>query len=161
MVVELCGDWDVARTTANIPHPYDQSMAEAWIRTHRPAFEAGEATTYAITLNETVQLVGAIGIHINKSNRIGEIGYWIGKLFWNRGYATEAVKAVIAYGFEQLGLNRIHARHMTKNAASGRVMEKAGMKFEGVLRQSIYRWEKFEDAAIYSILQEEYETVGE
>jgi RimJ/RimL family protein N-acetyltransferase len=55
-----------------------------------------------------------------------------------------------------LDLNRIQARHMTKNPASGRVMQKVGMKYEGTLRQSLFRWGKFEDAAIYSILQDEY-----
>lgn len=157
VVAELCGEWEIARTTVNIPHPYDQPMAEEWIGGHQKTFKNGDAVTFAIIQEEGGQLVGAIGIHVNKTNRMGEIGYWIGQPYWNRGYATEATKAVVSYGFDQLGLNRIHARHMTKNPASGRVMEKAGMKLEGVLRQSIYRWDTFEDAAIYSILREEYE----
>lgn len=156
-VAELCGAWEIADTTANIPHPYDLSMAEAWIGAHRPAFERGESVSLAITELVDGHLVGAIGLHIDGVNRSAEIGYWVGKPFWNRGYATEATKSMIAYGFEVVGLNRIAARHMTRNPASGRVMEKAGMKVEGILRQSIHRWERYEDAAIRSILREEYQ----
>jgi len=156
-VATYCGDIDVARMTANIPHPYDETMAEAWISSHGNAFEEGEAATFAMAIRETGKLIGAIGIHVDKSNRAGEFGYWVGKPFWNQGYATEAARAIIRYGFEQLGLHRIYARHMTKNPASGRVMQKAGMRFEGILRDSIYRWESFEDAAVYSILAEEFE----
>jgi RimJ/RimL family protein N-acetyltransferase len=157
VVAQLCGAWEIAETTASIPHPYEQSMAEAWIESHRPAFERGDSVAFAITRVRDARLVGAVDIHINKSNRMGEIGYWIGVRYWNRGYATEAVQAVIDYGFNHLGLNRIHARHMTNNPASGRVLQKAGMRLEGILRQSIFRWDSFEDAAMYSILCEEYE----
>jgi RimJ/RimL family protein N-acetyltransferase len=156
-VARLCGEWEIAETTLNIPHPYELPMAEEWIGSHQKAFDDGEAVNFAISEKETGKLLGAISIHIQKGNRLAEIGYWIGKPYWNRGFATEATKAVIDYGFEQLELNRIQARHMTKNPASGRVMEKAGMKPEGIMRQSIFRWGVFEDAAIYSILREEYE----
>ena len=87
--------------------------------------------------------------------KMAEIGYWIGKPYWSQGYCTEAAREVVRYGFEVLNLNRIQARHMTKNPASGRVMEKVGMKYEGRLRQSLLRWDQFEDVAIYSILRDE------
>jgi ribosomal-protein-alanine N-acetyltransferase len=161
VVAELVGAWEIAAMTTSIPHPYDRSMAEEWIGTHQGSFDAGEAVTFAIVRIEDRQLVGAVGIDVHKEQRSAEIGYWIGTPFWNRGYATEAAQAVIAYGFDGLALNRIQARHMTKNPASGRVMEKAGMTFEGVLRQSLYRWDAFEDAAMYSILREEYQAQEE
>lgn len=156
-VAELCGEWEIAATTANIPHPYDQNMAEEWIATHGQAFKEGDAVTVAITRSADGQLIGAIGLHIIEPDRLAEIGYWIGKPYWNQGYATQAAQALIEYGFDHFDLNRIQARHMTKNPASGRVMEKAGMSFEGVLRQSIFRWGSFEDAAMYSILRREFE----
>ena len=74
----------------------------------------------------------------------------------NQGYATEAAQAVLEYGFRKLGLHRVQARHFTKNPASGRVMQKIGMTYEGTLRQSIYRFGRFEDAALYSILRHEF-----
>ncbi len=156
-VQKLAGEWEIAATTANIPHPYEDGVAEAWIGTHQEAFETGEAVTFAICLKADASLVGAIGIfHISKTNRLAEIGYWIGVPYWNQGFCTEAAAGIIRYAFEVLELNRVQARHLTNNPASGRVMQKVGMKFEGILRQSIYRWGKFEDAAIYAILREEY-----
>jgi ribosomal-protein-alanine N-acetyltransferase len=109
-----------------------------------------------MTKRENGELVGAIGIHMDKVNQAAEFGYWVGKRFWNQGFAAEASRAVIRFGFEELELNRIYARHMTKNPASGRVMQKTGMRFEGILRESIFRWDSFEDAAIYSILASEF-----
>lgn len=101
-------------------------------------------------------MIGATGLQINGSNQLCELGYWVGKPFWGKGYCTEAARELLRYGFETLGINRIQARHMVKNPASGRVMEKIGMKLEGILRQSLFRWDKFEDVAMYSILKEEY-----
>lgn len=158
VVKGLAGEWEIAATTANIPHPYEDGMAEAWIDTHQAAYDKGEAVTFAIVLVSDQQLVGAIGLHIDQANALAEMGYWIGKPYWNQGYCTEAARAVIRYAFETLDLNRVQARHMTKNPASGRVMEKVGMQYEGRLRQQIRRWGSFEDAEIYAILRQDYAT---
>jgi ribosomal-protein-alanine N-acetyltransferase len=151
-VTRLAGEREIAATTVSIPHPYNERMAEEWIGSHQGAFDAGKAVTFAITLREET-LIGAIEMDIDAANRSAEIGYWVGKPYWNRGYCTEATRAVIRYGFEVQGLNRIQAIHMSKNPASGRVMEKAGMTHEGTLRQSLFRWDRFEDAEIYAILR--------
>lgn len=156
VVQRLAGAREVAQMTANIPHPYEDGMAEEWIATHQEAFAKGEAVTFAIVLKQENQLIGAIALHFQKSNFAAELGYWIGKPYWNQGFCTEAAKAVIQYGFEAFGLNRIQARHMTQNPASGRVMQKAGLQYEGTLRQSIYRWKQFHDSAIYAILRDDF-----
>lgn len=155
-VKELAGEWDVVRTTANIPYPYENGMAEEWISTHQQAFKNEQNVTFAIELRAEVLLIGAIGLTINRIHRWAELGYWIGKPYWNQGFGTEAAKEVVKYGFEELKLNRIQARHMANNPASGRVMEKIGMSLEGTLRQSIRRFGSFEDYVMYSILQNEY-----
>jgi RimJ/RimL family protein N-acetyltransferase len=157
VVRELAGAWEIAETTATIPHPYEEGMAEAWIGTHQEAFKSGEAVTFAVIRNTDALLVGAIGLEISKAQYKAELGYWIGKPYWNHGYGTEASQEVLRYAFEVLGLNRVQARHMTKNPASGRVMQKIGMTYEGTVRQSLFRWGQFEDAAIYAILRDEYD----
>ena len=158
VVTELAGDYAIADTTASIPHPYEEWMAVEWISTHQPSSERGDMITFAITHRLKGYLIGAISLfHFERSHNLAEMGYWVGKPYWNQGYCTEAAREVLRYGFETLKLNRIQARHLTRNPASGRVMEKAGMKFEGVLRQSLYRWGVFEDAAMYAILREELE----
>lgn len=154
-VQRLAGKRDVARKTVNIPHPYNDGMAEAWIQRHRRIGETGELLTYAVTLKLDHAVIGAISLRIEKRNHLAELGYWIGKPYWNKGYCTEAARAVVDYGFDELALNRVQARHMTTNPASGRVMQKVGMKYEGTHRQATYRFGAYEDLAMYAILRSE------
>ena len=80
----------------------------------------------------------------------------MGKDWWGQGYATEAARAVLRYGFEELKLNRIYAHHMTKNPASGRVLAKIGMRREGLHRQAMRKWDVFEDVVVYAMLQQDW-----
>lgn len=154
-VQELAGDKEVASTTLTIPHPYEDGIAEQWIEMHESEFSNGNGVTFAIT-NKDDGLIGCIGLGITKTHRRAELGYWIGRVYWNKGYCSEAVDAVIQYGFEKLKLNKIHAKYFMRNPASGRVMVKSGMKYDGTLRQEVIKDDKYEDLAVYSILREEY-----
>ena len=156
-VQRLAGDRAVADTTLNIPHPYLDGMAEQWISTHQPKFEAGELANFAITLGGSKELVGAIGLVIVRRFDRAELGYWIGKPYWNRGFCTEAGQSLLAYGFGVLNLNRIHASHIARNPASGRVMQKLGMSQEGLCRQHVKKWDRYEDLVLYGILKSEWE----
>lgn len=151
----LAGDKDVANTTGVVPHPYPDGMAEMWISSHQENWSLGEAAQFAITLRETGELVGCIGVSITKAHRRGDLGYWIGKAFWNQGIATESVRAVIAFGFEELGLNKVAARYMSINPASGRVLAKAGMSEEGCLRQEFFKDGEFLDLVLYGITRDQ------
>ena len=122
-VQTLAGDREVASTTLNIPHPYEDGTAEEWIGTHQGTFERGESVVFAIVLRSDDSLVGAIGLEVRRRHARAELGYWIGKPYWNNGYCTEAAQAVVRHGFEDLGLARVFARHMSRNPASGRVMQ--------------------------------------
>lgn len=157
----LAGDKSVASTTLRIPHPYEDGIAEKWIGTHQEEFAQGKLVNFAITSREQGYLIGAIGLTINKEHKNAELGYWIGKPYWNNGYCTEAAKAVLRYGFEVLDLNRIHAHHFKRNPASGRVIRAIGILYEGRLRQHLKKWDKFEDVEAYGILKEDYENAKE
>jgi ribosomal-protein-alanine N-acetyltransferase len=154
-VQRLAGDFAIADTTLNISHPYEDGAAEAWISTHAAGYAAGESVMFAITLKEEGTLIGAIGLTITPRFRRGELGYWIGVPFWNRGFCTEAAQAVIDFGFSALKLHKICAHHFTRNPNSGRVMLKLGMAKEGLLRQHTFKWDRFEDIAAYGILSPE------
>lgn len=156
-VQRLAGEEVVAATTLNIPHPYEDGMAEAWIRTHQPRFEKGELVNFAVTLRADGSLIGAMGIALHDRHARAEMGYWIGQPHWGRGYATEAGRAVLRYGFEVLGLNRIQASHFAGNDASGRVMQKLGMTREGHRRQAVRKGEMFFDLVGYAILRSDFE----
>lgn len=154
-VQELAGDYKIAETTLNIPHPYLDGMAEAWISTHRNSFESGKGITYAIVNKDNDELIGAIGLMINSTHRKAELGYWIGAPYWGNGYCTEASRAIIKFGFENLNLNKIYARALVSNTASWTVMEKAGMIYEGTLRQEVIKNGVAYDLKSYSILRED------
>lgn len=157
-VQRLAGDRAIAAVTQAIPHPYEDGMAEDWIKSHPKQFAEEKSVVFAITFSETNLLCGAIGLSIHQEDNRAELGYWIGKPFWGNGYCTEAALAVLKYGFESLGLYRIYSSHFSSNPASGRVMQKIGMIYEGCLRQHLLKWGKFEDRVQYGILKSEWES---
>ena len=121
-----------------------------------PEYESDETYRWAIECEGTV--VGSIDtVMVNSRQAVCEIGYCLGSKWWGRGIMTEALKAVIGYLFENVGFECICACHDPENPASGRVMEKAGMKYEGTLRSRLIRSDgKRSDLKSYSILRDEY-----
>jgi [ribosomal protein S5]-alanine N-acetyltransferase len=155
-VQRLAGDRAIADTTLNIPHPYEDGMAEEWIGTHGEEFAAGRGVTWAVVQKLDRSLVGAIGFITIVARHQAELGYWMGKPYWNSGFCTEAGQSVLRFAFEQLSLVRVHARYLSRNPASGRVMQKLGMRHEGTLRQHGRKWDKLEDLELYGVLREEW-----
>jgi [ribosomal protein S5]-alanine N-acetyltransferase len=156
-VQRLAGDRSVADTTLRIPHPYLDGAAEEWIATHVPGFEAGTLADFAITLRSSGELLGTIGLIIECSADRAELGYWIGAGSRNLGYCTEAGHAVIDYGFRSLDLNKITAHHFKRNPASGRVLQKLGMRREGEQAQQVKKWDRYEDIVLYGLLRATWE----
>lgn len=152
----LINDKEIAANTRTIDYPYPKGAGLLWISQHPKMWSTGEAAIFAIWQKEPNRLVGAAGLEVSKENHNAELGYWIGREFWGQGICTEAVKGVIEFGFKELGLHKIHAHHVTRNPASGRVMEKAGMTMEGMLKGHVRKWGVFEDVAMYGILQSEF-----
>lgn len=125
-VQQLAGDRVVADTTAAIPHPYPEGMADAWITRHDVERARGTQYPYAIARAEDGLLVGAIALR-PVANEHENIGYWIGREYWNRGYATAATRALVTLAFKFLDCQQITASYLSRNAASGRVLEKCGL----------------------------------
>lgn len=168
---ELAGDRLIAATTSRIPHPYPDGHAEQWISTLAPAAAEGKDFVFGITLagtrtpgrehdpTDTGHLIGNIGLHIAPAaqNARAEIGYWVGVPYWGKGFATEAAHAVLDFAFSRKELRRVAARHFANNPASGRVMKKLGMSYEGLLRQHECKWGEFLDVVCYGILATEWQ----
>jgi len=152
----LAGAREIAATTINVPFPYRDGMAEAWIATHPDMWKNGTGMICAIDSKAEVRLIGATGLRIEVAQRRAELGYWIGRHWWGQGFATEASRALVAWAFERLGLQRVFARHFASNPASGRVLEKIGMRREGQLRRHIIKWGRFEDIVMYGVLADEF-----
>lgn len=156
VVQQLAGDPYVAETTLYIPHPYEDGVAEKWIGTHADNFNWDRSLELAIVHKEKDELIGAICIGYNNKFNHGELSYWIGKEYKNKGYCTEAAKGIVDYAFKPLKLNRIFARHLGKNPASGKVMEKLGMKYVGTLRQHVLKNGEYDDLVYYGLLKDEW-----
>ena len=152
----LAGAREIADTTLAIPHPYELDHALAWIGQQRREAVRGRAINFAIRLSSGGALIGSAGLRdVDPEHLQAELGFWIGLPWWGHGYAREAAVAVIAFGFEQLGLNRICAHHMARNPAAGRVLQGAGMQREGFLRQRVRKWGAYEDVVLYAILRDD------
>ena len=116
----------------------------------------GRGVNLAIEISRSGELAGAIGLNLQREHDRAELGYWIGVPYWGQGYATEAGREVVRYGFEDLALNRIYAFHFVTNPASGRVLQKIGMRYEGKRRQHTLKWGEYLDNEAYGILRSEY-----
>lgn len=127
-VQRLADNYNVAKMTLNVPHPYEKGMAEEWIASHSESWNSGIQAAYALMLSDTKEFIGAVGLNPIKGSR-AELGYWIGEIYWGNGYCTEAATALIHHSFTTLGIRRITAEHLSCNPASGKVMIKAGMSY--------------------------------
>lgn len=152
MVQELAGEFAIADTTLEIPYPYENGMAESWIATHEKKFQLGELAIFAVVRKSDATLMGTISLELFSRFRRAELGYWIGLPFWNQGYCTEAAQAVIEFGFTTLQLHKIVAHHLSRNPASGRVMQKIGMVREGTFRDHTIKWDRFESLDTYGVI---------
>lgn len=155
-IVAYANNFKVAQYTKNIPHPYREKDAVFWLNLANTGKMSGTKFIWAIRNPDTEAFMGGIGLHVNGKHKHAELGYWIAEPFWGKGFITEAADAVIRFGFEQVGLERVAAHHLAVNGASGRVMEKNGMQYEGTLRQHMYRLGKLHDVRCYGILLEEF-----
>lgn len=151
-IIELLQHRIFSDLTSNIPYPYVENDARSWVKMSKEAFENNTGYTFAIR-NKEGQIIGAIGLHDRDDDK-AELGYWIGVPYWNKGYVTEAAKAIIDFGFNELKLNKIFATHFPHNPASGRIMEKAGMEQEAVLIKEVKKDGEYFDLVRYCILKD-------
>ena len=160
-VQRLAGDRLIADTTGAIPHPYEAGMAEEWIATHKPEFESGKGVSFAITDRNAGSLIGAISLMGMSPGHKAELGYWIGRPFWNQGFCTEAARAVVRYAFKDLDLVRVHSSHYARNPASGRVLRKIGLRHEGLRRCHVRNRDRLEDLEIYGLLKSDWTGISD
>jgi RimJ/RimL family protein N-acetyltransferase len=154
-VAELCAAREVALNTLLIPHPYPEGAAERWIDSQEDSYDKGEGVIFAVTRDGV--LTGTIGLRLHPESESAEIGYWIGVPFWNQGIASEGARAVVDYAFRELRMHRVFAEHFTRNAASGGVLRRIGMRHEGTARHAHKKWGEFLDCERYAILRDEWQ----
>ncbi len=156
-VAEGAGDKRVAKYLIQVPSPYPVALARRWVTARIAWWEDGRGATLAITRRtQTRQLLGTVSLRVFARDRRAELGYWLSANAWNFGFATEACRAIVDFGFRELGLARIYAQVLSGNTASEHVLDKLGMTREGAKRQHIKKGKKLLDVVLYGLLRDEW-----
>ncbi len=133
-ITSWLGDYDVAKMTARVPHPYSEADAEDFIA----GVGAEDRVVFALTRKNDGMFMGCAGLHSDGQG--WEMGYWLGKPFWGHGFATEAAGRLIGFAFETLDQGQVQAGWFADNPASGHVLAKLGGRHNGSkMRESAAR----------------------
>jgi RimJ/RimL family protein N-acetyltransferase len=151
-------DKEISRWLSGVPYPYPKDLALKFVLTAIAKFENKKRFTFGITIKGIKkEAVGVISLEkVDYKNKNAMLGYWIGKKYWGKGYMTEAVKELLSFGFETIGLHRIYANVYSENPASERILRKFGFIFEGVEREKFFKEGEWQDYLTYGLLKKEY-----
>jgi RimJ/RimL family protein N-acetyltransferase len=130
-IAELVGDYEVAKMLAQAPYPYGREDALRFLARARDRAADGSALVCAIDHKGLIGVIGVSEIQTIEGERIGTLGYWMGRPYWGRGYATEAARALVGHAFGALGFAGLKSGHFKENGRSGRVLAKVGFRYAG------------------------------
>ena len=148
---ENINDKMISKTTESIPYPYTIKNARYWVRQKLKENKQKKPKVSSYVIDIDGEVAGSTSFHdINYKHRKSEIGYWLARKYWNKGIMTNAVKQMVKIGFKDLKLLRIYAYVYAGNNSSGRVLEKAGFKFEGLLKKYHIKDGKSKDCLLYA-----------
>lgn len=157
VISELANNHDISKNLHNtFPNPYTRADAIAFIDFAAAGLSSGAEVHLAIFTRDANELIGMIGLRVAVKDRNAEIGYWLGEKYWGKGYVKEAIRLMLAYGFEKLKLNRIYAGAFSHNEKSMHILERLGFSREGTFRENELKEGKFLDSVYFSILKREY-----
>ena len=151
-VARLCNNYNIFKNTLYLPYPYRIEDALLWMESHLENYETSKSYEFAVTDKENGELFGGIALSNSQRFNHGEITYWIGEEFWGRGYATEAAEALVQFAFSEKKYHKVFARCFGSNPASGRVLQKLGMREEGILIDHVIKENRYEDLVHYGII---------
>jgi len=150
-IARLANDADIAAMTNNLPHPYTEAHAKTWFD-----YVQSHDNEHVFKICANGRLMGVIGLVHEENHNRAELGYWLGKPYWNRGIMSAAIPMALSYAFDVLGVRRVFARCYASNAASRRVLEKCGFIQEGCQRRHHECMGVIHDVLCFGLLKEEY-----
>lgn len=158
-IYQLLQDTEIAMNTLALPHPYELKHAHEFIKAVRQAASDAQNFTFGMEHRAEGHIIGMIGMNLHEEHRRSGVGYWLGKAYWRQGYTSEALRRVVQHGFEDLNLNKIYGYCFKENVGSARVLQKAGMVYEGTFLQHYYHKlsDSYKDAACYGITRAMYD----
>jgi RimJ/RimL family protein N-acetyltransferase len=159
-LVKYCNNKKISDQIINIPYPYGEEDAIFRMNFVLQGFKNKERFVFAISFKDNEELIGEIGLHLDKTNNAAQFGYWIAEPFWGKGIATEATAAILKFGFEELHLNKIYATHYPENQASGKVMLNNKMIKEAELKDHYKIGESYRSVVQYRLTKTEYDELN-
>ncbi|HEY9655541.1 MAG TPA: GNAT family N-acetyltransferase [Crinalium sp.] len=148
---------EISDTMISIPHPYPDDEAERYVTRQIAEFETRQSIAFVVERKFDPAFSGIIEVRdIEYEHSQAELSFWLAVGNWGHGYMSEALKPIIRFGFEELELNRLYAYHMMRNPGSGKVLQRNGFVQEGLLRQRVQKWGKFEDVALWAMLKRDW-----
>lgn len=154
---ELANGPNIAENTASIPSPYTLQTAQEFIEGMQEKFRATGLLSLGMHRRDDDGLIGVVSLRINTAHGYGHLGGWVAASERNQGFAAEAASALMAYGFEALGLHRVGSQCFSRNKESARVMEKIGLCYEGCLRGAFLKNCVHEDMLVFATLRADWE----
>ncbi len=154
VLAETLNNFEIARWT-NLPFPYENEYAVAWIEQTLKDIESQTGFELAVIIKDTNELIGTMSVmHIDKRSKVGELGYWIKPDKQGYGYATEAGRAIIDFAFNELKLHKVIGRCLSDNIASKQVMQKCGLTIEGEAKSQILQYGEYKDMTYLGITKD-------
>lgn len=127
-LAQLANDYDVAKMTARMPYPYALSDAQGFVQR---TLQGADPSARAFVIEAEGAPAGLLGFYVEQGQRLPEVGYWLGRPYWGRGYATEALERALVWASDEWGRRAVRTGHFDDNDASGRVLTKAGFLYTG------------------------------
>lgn len=151
-IARLANELDIAKATASLPYPYTLSDAKTWLNYVRTT-----NSEHAFAIVSKKRFVGVVGLVHEKDNNRAELGYWIGKQYWNQGIASAAVAMILGFAFSVLNVNKVYAQSFGNNIASHKVLENNGFVREGCLKEHVVRMGETHDLTYYGLTLANYD----
>lgn len=159
-LLKYCNNKNISDQIINIPYPYLEEDAIFRMNFILQGFKNKERYVFAITFKDNEELIGEIGLHLDKTNNSAQFGYWIAEPFWSKGIASEATAGILKFGFEKLSLNKIYATHYPDNVASGKVMQNNKMIKEAEMKEHYRINDTYKNVFQYRLTKKEYEELN-
>lgn len=160
VIAKYANNKKISVFTRTLPYPYYEKDALAWIAIANKGFEEKDHFVFAMRDKNTNCFIGGIGLTLSVEHNRAELGYWLAEPFWNKGYTTESVSAILKFGFEVLNLNKIMAVFIDTNTASGEVLEKNKMIKEAEMKDHDLKDGEYKTLIQYRLTKKEYQELN-